>query len=57
MARWYPIGRIGTPDDVAHLAGFVAADEASWLTGTTIALGGGLSAGNPILTANILGDS
>lgn len=56
VSRWYPIGRVGRPEDIAHLAGFVTSDEASWLTGTTIALDGGLTAGNSVMAADILGE-
>ncbi len=36
-----PLGRLGTPMDVAALALFLASDQASWITGTTIAINGG----------------
>ena len=36
--------RIGTPEDVAGLAVFVASDEAAWLTGVDILLDGGYTA-------------
>jgi NAD(P)-dependent dehydrogenase (short-subunit alcohol dehydrogenase family) len=39
-----PLGRIGTPDDVAALALFLASDESGFLSGTTIALDGGRDA-------------
>lgn len=39
-----PLGRFGQPRDVAELAVFLASDESSWLTGTTIPLDGGLTA-------------
>src|SRR5260370_29058577 len=39
-----PLGRIGSPADVAEMAGFLASEESSWLTGTAIPLGGGLKA-------------
>ena len=31
-----PMGRIGTPHDIANAAVFLASDEASWISGTTI---------------------
>lgn len=39
-----PLGRLGQPEDVAHMAVFLASEESSWLTGAAIALDGGLTA-------------
>jgi acetoacetyl-CoA reductase len=36
-----PVGRLGQPDDVARCAIFLAADEASWITGSTLTINGG----------------
>ena len=36
-----PSGRLGTPEEVANLALFLASDAASWVTGQTIAADGG----------------
>jgi NAD(P)-dependent dehydrogenase (short-subunit alcohol dehydrogenase family) len=36
-----PLGRIGEPEDVAHLAVFLAGDASSWITGQTIVIDGG----------------
>ncbi|MCB4820955.1 SDR family oxidoreductase [Roseicella aerolata] len=36
-----PMGRIGTPADVAEVAAFLASDAAGYLTGATIDIGGG----------------
>ncbi|HKV24359.1 MAG TPA: SDR family oxidoreductase [Candidatus Acidoferrum sp.] len=38
-----PLGRMGTPEDVAEMAVFLASEESSWVTGAAIALDGGLS--------------
>lgn len=35
------MGRIGTPDEIAHLAVFLASDESSFITGTLIPVDGG----------------
>jgi 3-oxoacyl-[acyl-carrier protein] reductase len=37
----HPLGRMGTPDDVANTALFLASDASSWLTGITIDLASG----------------
>jgi NAD(P)-dependent dehydrogenase (short-subunit alcohol dehydrogenase family) len=44
VAKSHPLGRLGTPEDVAHCALFLATDEAAWITGTTIPVDGGVSA-------------
>lgn len=36
-----PMGRIGKPEDVANGVAFLASDEASWVTGTTLFVDGG----------------
>ena len=41
MERAVPLGRLGTPRDVAHAALFLASDEAAYITGTTIVVDGG----------------
>ncbi len=45
LARWYPIGRVGEPADIAHAALFLASDEASFVTGAVLPVDGGLTAG------------
>ena len=42
-ARRHPLGRTGTPDEIAALARFLLLDEAAWITGQVIAAVGGLS--------------
>lgn len=37
-----PLGRIGNPEEVAHLAVFLLSDEASYITGEVIKIDGGL---------------
>lgn len=39
----HPLGRLGTPEDVAELALFLASDRASWITGAIHPLDGGAS--------------
>jgi NAD(P)-dependent dehydrogenase (short-subunit alcohol dehydrogenase family) len=41
----HPLGRIGTPRDVADAFVYLASDEASWVTGEALAVDGGLTSG------------
>jgi 3-oxoacyl-[acyl-carrier protein] reductase len=41
MRRSVPLGRLGTPRDVAYACLYLASDEASFITGTTIVIDGG----------------
>jgi 3-oxoacyl-[acyl-carrier protein] reductase len=41
MTRSVPLGRLGTPREVAHAVLFLASDEAAYVTGTTIVVDGG----------------
>lgn len=42
--RAVPLSRIGNPEEVAAVAAFLASDDASYVTGQTIAVDGGFSA-------------
>lgn len=46
LAQWYPLGRVGLPDDVAKAALFLASDDAAWITGAVLNVDGGLMAGS-----------
>ena len=46
LVRWYPLRRVGEPEDVANAAVFLASDDAAWITGEVLRVDGGLLAGN-----------
>ncbi len=41
MIKEIPLRRVGTPEEVGHVAAFLASDEASYITGATIEVTGG----------------
>lgn len=46
LVRWYPLRRVGEPEDVANAAAFLASDDAAWITGEVLRVDGGLLSGN-----------
>ena len=36
-----PLGRLGTPEDIAHAVAFLASEKASFLTGQVLSADGG----------------
>ena len=41
-ALWIPLGRVGTVEDVASAAVFLASDEAHWISGAVLRVDGGI---------------
>lgn len=41
----YPLGRVGEPEDVAAAIAFLASDDVDWITGVTLPVDGGVTAG------------
>jgi NAD(P)-dependent dehydrogenase (short-subunit alcohol dehydrogenase family) len=37
----HPLGRPGTPDEIADLIAFLVSSDSGWITGETIAIDGG----------------
>jgi NAD(P)-dependent dehydrogenase (short-subunit alcohol dehydrogenase family) len=42
------VGRLGTPEEVANLAAWLASDESSFVSGSLFRIDGGLTAQSPI---------
>ena len=49
LRRWYPLGRIVEPVDVARAVGFLASDAASAITGVALPVDCGLTSGNIVM--------
>ncbi|MGH3585783.1 MAG: SDR family NAD(P)-dependent oxidoreductase, partial [Pseudonocardia sp.] len=47
LARWYPLGRVGSADEIASAVLFLASADAGFVTGALLTVDGGLLAGNP----------
>ncbi len=43
LAKNYPLGRTGKPQDLAAMANFLLTEDASWITGQVIGVDGGMS--------------
>ena len=45
VAEAYPLKRLGVPEDTAKAAAFLLSDDASWITGETLVVDGGVTLG------------
>jgi acetoacetyl-CoA reductase len=41
IAAQIPVGRLGTPEEIAYAVGFFIPDEAAWVTGANLSINGG----------------
>lgn len=53
LSRWYPLGRVAEPIDIANAAIFLASDMAAAITGAVLPVDCGLMAGNIVMTRAI----
>ncbi|MGY1456537.1 SDR family oxidoreductase [Streptomyces sp. SS8] len=42
VAGRYPMGRLGTPEDIGGAAAFLTSDDSGWITGQTLVVDGGI---------------
>jgi NAD(P)-dependent dehydrogenase (short-subunit alcohol dehydrogenase family) len=49
LARWYPVGRVGRPDDIASAVAYLGSDEAGFVNGANLVVDGGLTAGQTVM--------
>jgi NAD(P)-dependent dehydrogenase (short-subunit alcohol dehydrogenase family) len=48
LAKQYPVGRLGTPEDIGEAAAYLLGDAAGWVTGQTLVLDGGALSRGPV---------
>jgi NAD(P)-dependent dehydrogenase (short-subunit alcohol dehydrogenase family) len=53
LERWYPLGRIVEPIDVARAVAFLASDHAAAITGAALPVDCGLTAGNIVMAREL----
>ena len=53
LRKWYPLGRVAEPLDIARVAAFLASDAAAIISGTVLVADGGLLAGNAVMAEEL----
>nr|WP_281388993.1 SDR family oxidoreductase [Kribbella qitaiheensis] len=49
LAKMYPLGRVGEPEDIAAAVAFLGSEDAAWITGHTLPVEGGVLTGPVML--------
>ncbi|NIX78289.1 SDR family oxidoreductase [Microvirga terricola] len=55
LKRWYPLGDICVPDDIAGVAAFLIGPDARMITGAVLPVDGGLSVGSTMMAREFCG--
>ena len=53
LAKWYPLRPFPEPVDIAKACAFLAGDDARMITGVVLPVDAGLTAGNPVMAAEL----
>ncbi len=53
LQKWYPLGRVVEPTDVANAVAFLASDMAAAITGVALPVDCGLTSGNIVMTREL----
>jgi NAD(P)-dependent dehydrogenase (short-subunit alcohol dehydrogenase family) len=53
LGKWYPLGRVAEPADVAKAIAFLASDDAAFISGAVLPVDGGLMAGNRMMASEL----
>jgi NAD(P)-dependent dehydrogenase (short-subunit alcohol dehydrogenase family) len=53
LAKWYPLRAFAEPIDIARACAFLASDDARMITGVVLPVDAGLTAGNPVMAAEL----
>lgn len=49
LAKWYPLGRVAEPRDVAKAVAYLGSDDSDYITGIGLTVDGGLTAGMNVM--------
>jgi NAD(P)-dependent dehydrogenase (short-subunit alcohol dehydrogenase family) len=53
LSKWYPLGRVVEPNDIAKAVAFLASEDAAAITGAILPVDCGLTAGNIVMTREL----